>query len=563
MNKQKIRIDKKTKAKNIFIGVAWPYANNNLHIGHFIGCYLGADIFARFQRLIGNNVLMVSGSDCFGTPVSLKAEEEKTSPEKIAKKYHLEHKKCFLKANINFDIYTTTTTTIHQQIVQDFFLKLFSQGYIFKKTSKQFFSEKEKRFLPDTYVKGTCPVCQFTNAQSNQCEQCGAIDLSEKLIKPKSKISNSPLYLKETEHYFLDWSKLQPFLERYFKKRGNKWRKWIEKETKAWLKKGLKPRAITRDIEHGIKLPIQKIPKDELLKDIERKRIYVWFEAVIGYLSASIEWAKKNKQKWQNFWYDNNNDIEQYYFMAKDNLIFHTLFFPGQLFAYDKKIHLPDKLIINHFITNKGKKLSKSQGKLIEAKKLIDQYGADTVRFYAVSIMPENNDTDFSWEDFKNRHNNVLIGNFSNFINRVLSLCHSANTDLKQCLDIEEEIKQVVEEQFGTAKSYLNEVRLKNYIEEVLRLSDRANKYLEQKEPWKQKEKNQAEFLKTMFNALYLLIALTLLIKPALPKTALKIEKMVGVKLDNWPDEKSLFNFIIKHIKKIEIKKVIPIFEKI
>jgi methionyl-tRNA synthetase len=551
--------------KNIFIGVAWPYANNDLHIGHLVGCYFGADIFARFQRLIGNNVLMVSGSDCSGTPVCLKAEEEGISPEKTAEKYHSNHHRCFEKAEIIFDNYTTTTTALHQEVVHNFFLKLFEQGYIFKKFSQQFFSETEQRFLPDTYIIGTCPICQSTNAKSNQCDQCGAIDLGEKLIKPKNKINNNPLSLKETEHYFLDWPKLQPLLERYFKQKSKQWRKWIKNETNGWLKKDLEPRAITRDIEYGVKLPIQKITKDKLLKNIEGKRIYVWFEAVIGYLSASIEWGEKNKKEWRDFWYDNSNKIEQYYFMGKDNLVFHTLFWPGQLLVYDKKIHLPDKPIINHYLTNKGEKLSKSQGELIGAEKMLDAYGAETIRFYAVNIMPENSDSNFSWEDFKDRHNNVLIGNFGNFVNRTLSLAKGLNFT-ETIPSIEEKVRQINEEQFKKARGYLNEVSLRNYIEEVLKLSDKANKYLEQKQPWRQKKEAPEAFLKTILNAVYFLINLTLLLKPVLPQTTLKIEEMMGitkVRLDKWPEEKRLNDFIVENITKIKIKEIVPLFKKI
>ncbi len=618
------KIKSKKKTKNIFIGVAWPYANNNLHIGHLAGCYLGADIFARFQRLIGNSVLMVSGSDCFGTPVCLKAEEEGVSIKEITERYHANHQRCFLKADIIFDNYTTTTTDIHKKTVQSLFLKLFEKGYIFKKTTKEFFSKEEKRFLPDTYVFGQCPICKAENVKSNQCEQCGSIDLSKKLINPRSKINNSPVSLKETEHYFLDWSKLQPFLERYFQEKSPYWREWIKNETKGWLKKGLEPRAITRDIEHGVDLPIEKISQNKLLKDIEKKRIYVWFEAVIGYLSASIEWAERNgttpssfttysKKKWQDFWYDknDNNDIEHYYFMGKDNLVFHTLFWPGQLSvycerseqqgsgakrtgsyceqseqqgsgakrtgsyceqseqqgscqrqgSYDKDIHLPDKVIINHFLNYKDKKLSKSEGQLIEAEKLIDDYGSEAVRFYLISVMPENSDSNFSWEDFKDKHNNVLIGNFGNFVNRILSLSKELNFN-KDIL-IEDEIKETTEQCFKNAKNYLDKVELKNYIKETLKLSDKGNKYLEKREPWKQKKEDQASFLKTMFNALYLLMALTLLMKPTLPRTTLKIEKMIGIKFDKWPDEKSLSTFIIENIKKIKIKEIIPIFKKI
>ncbi len=312
------------KKQNIFIGVAWPYVNGELHIGHLAGYLIPADIYARFHRYIGNNVLMVSGSDCHGTPITLEAEKKKISPKELVSLYHPKHKKLFNLYNLSFDVYTKTTTTNHKRVVQDLFIRLIKNGYIYKKETNQYFSLKENRFLPDRYVEGVCPYCKFPNARGDQCDNCGRVLEAGELIKPKSKLTGFPVGLNETEHYYFDLPKLEPFLRKYIAKNGPRWRKWVYEETLGWLKKGLRPRSISRDINWGVEIPVKSLPKNLQIKNAKDKRIYVWFEAVIGYLSASIEWSRTT-EKWRNFWYS-NGFITHYYFMGKDNLVFHTLF---------------------------------------------------------------------------------------------------------------------------------------------------------------------------------------------------------------------------------------------
>ncbi|MEX2436633.1 MAG: class I tRNA ligase family protein, partial [Candidatus Paceibacterota bacterium] len=276
---------KNKESKKIFIGVAWPYVNGDLHVGHLAGYLLPADIFARFHRLRGNNVLMVSGSDCYGTPITIEAEKRGLSPEQIVEEYHPKHLDLFEKAGITFDLFTRTNTENHNKISQDFFLKFLEKGYIFKDKSNQYYDEKEERFLPDRYIEGECLHCDFKEARSDQCDSCGRVLEQGELKNPTSKLSGNEAILKESEHYFFDLKKLQPFIDKYFSDKSSEWKDWVKNETEQWLKRGLNPRSFSRDLEWGVPFPIDKIPEEKRIENIENKRFYVWWEAVIGYFS--------------------------------------------------------------------------------------------------------------------------------------------------------------------------------------------------------------------------------------------------------------------------------------
>src|SRR3990167_911865 len=383
---------------NIFVGVAWPYVNGELHIGHLAGYLLPADIYAKYNRSIGNNVLMVSGSDCFGTPITVEADKQATLPKEIANLYHKRNVFLFKEIlGLSFDIYTRTDTDHHIKITQEFFLNFLEKGYIFSSKTKQYFSDKENKFLPDRYIEGRCGKCDSLNARGDQCDNCGKLFEVGELINPRSKLNGFKVSLRDTEHYFIDWAKLQPQIEKYVKGNGHKWKKWVYQETLGWLNKGLKPRAVTRDIDWGVPLPIEKITKNKLIENIENKRLYVWFDAVIGYLSASMLWSKEeqNGEKWKEFWY--NPDSEHIYFMGKDNLIFHTIFWPAQLMVKDVNLHLPDVQSVNMFLNLDGVQFSKSKGITLRIEDIVNHYGNDPVRFYLTAIMPEVSDSSFEW----------------------------------------------------------------------------------------------------------------------------------------------------------------------
>lgn len=543
--------------KKIFIGVAWPYVNGDLHIGHLAGYLLPADIFARFHRFLGNDVLMVSGSDCYGTPITIEADKRKKRPEDIVNEYHPRNLSLFKEAGISFDLYTKTTTENHKEITQNFFLEFMKKGLTKRGWSKQYYSPRDKRFLPDRYVEGMCPYCKNEEARSDQCDICGNLLEQGELIEPKSKLSGSALELKDTEHYFLDWPRLEPFLRDYIKTRSPAWREWVRNETKGWLNKGLKARAITRDLDWGIELPIERIPEEDRIEGIKHKKIYVWFEAVIGYLSASVEWAKTEGKEaaFRNFWYA--ADAEHYYFMGKDNLIFHTLFWPGELHGYNKNLHLPDVPVINQFLNLEGKKFSKSKGVSIDSSYIIRAYGADAVRFYLTSIMPEAADSNFSWTEFVYKTNSVLIGNLGNFINRTLTLAKETRLEKKF---IEKSVEKKVEERMEKAKEALHKTKFKEYLEQTLALSDFGNKYFSKAEPWKNRNHDAtSSFKKVMTNCVYLTLALQVLIKPLLPEAAKKLEKLTGVAFKIWPNPEA----IQASIGEAQIEKTIPLFPKI
>ncbi|MEK7464255.1 MAG: methionine--tRNA ligase [Patescibacteria group bacterium] len=542
-------------AKKIFIGVAWPYVSGDIHIGHLAGYLLPADIFARFHRYIGNDVLMVSGSDCFGTPITVEADKQNTTPEEIVKKYHPKNVELFKKLGISFDLYTKTDTENHKKVVQDFFIKALEREYIFKKKTDQYYSGSEKRFLPDRYVVGTCPRCGYEDARGDQCDNCGSVLHPGELKDAKGNLTGKPVTLKQTEHYFFNWPQLQKFLEKYISKQ-KKWRPWVMNETKGWLEKGLNARAITRDLDWGVEIPTDRIPEGMRIEGAENKRIYVWFEAVIGYLSASIEWSGKNNKDWKDFWY--NEKVEHAYFMGKDNLVFHTLFWPGELHAYDEKIHLPDSLIINQFLNLEGNKFSRSRGITIDSNYIVDAYGLDPVRFYLTLINPENADANFSWADFVGKTNDLLISNLGNFINRTLTLAKGLKFDKgKPDSKLEQEVSEII----AMSKKHLESAEFRKYVESILSLSQLGNKYLSEKEPWFLKEKNAIKFKEIMSNSIFMVLGLLLLVKPLMPESAEKIEKMIGVEIGSWPKKET--DYLIKLISEVRVGEVKHLFNKL
>ncbi|MCA9392537.1 methionine--tRNA ligase, partial [candidate division WWE3 bacterium] len=483
--------------KKVFIGVAWPYVNGDLHIGHFAGYLLPADIQARFQRLMGNDVLMVSGSDCHGTPITVQADKEGKTAQEIADYYHEHDVDLFLNTlKLSYDLYTRTDTKHHAQVTQDVFISLLEAGYIFIDTEEQYFSEEEQRFLPDRYIEGKCPFCGFEGARSDQCDNCGKLLDQGTLINPVSKISKSEAVLKKTQHYYLDWTKLQPKIEEYVKAVGPNWKDWVYQETLGWLREGLKPRAITRDLDWGVAIPTDRIPKDMQIERPENKRFYVWFDAVIGYLSASILWGEENGKDWEEFWYKDQAkgaDLKHYYFMGKDNLVFHTMFWPGKLMTYDEDLHLPDFPSINMFLNLDGQQFSKSRGVTIDTKKMVDDYGNDLVRFYLTLVMPEKNDSSFTWDDFAQKVNSVLIGTYGNFVHRLLSLLKNVDKDKLQSQSVDDEVTDQINSTYEKAKTNLDACEYKLYLESVMNLAIYGNKRLDHVRLWELKKTNESE----------------------------------------------------------------------
>ncbi len=523
-------------SKNIFIGVAWPYVNGNLHIGHLAGYLLPADICARFNRLIGNNVLMISGSDCFGTPITLEADKKGVRPEDIVDKYHENDVDLFLNVlNLSYSLYTKTDHPNHASVVQEVFLAMLAKDLIFIDKTLQFYSPTQNRFLPDRYVIGDCPFCGAKETRSDQCDSCGKLISTTELKNPINTIEKGSVIVKETQHYFIDWPKLEPFLKDYVLKTSGNWKDWVKSETNSWFVEGLLPRPITRDIDWGVAIPDDRIPNELRLEHSGDKRFYVWFDAVIGYLSGSILWADSvlnEPEAWKRFWYGDN--LYHYYFMGKDNLVFHTLFWPGQLYAYDSEIHLPDQPNINMFLNLGGEKFSKSRNVMIETRYIVETYGNDTVRFYLTLIMPEYRDASFNWQDFEEKSNGILVGNIGNLIHRVFSI--AAKEDLSRLKDyvVDPEIVSKVKETLATVKSDLTDCRFKSYLDELILLSGFGNKLVDSCELWKLKARDEAEFFTQLKNILFVIVSLGLLLEPVTPHGIAKFKAMLGVISVSW-----------------------------
>ncbi len=508
--------------KKIFIGVAWPYVNGDLHVGHLAGYFIHCDVIARWHRLKGAQVLMVSGTDCHGTPITVEADKRDISPQDLIKEYTPRIHELIKTYEISYDLFTSTTTTNHYRVTQQFFLNLLKNGYIIKKTSKQYYSLGDKRFLPDRYVEGECPYCHAKDQRADQCEVCGRVLDFGELIKPKSKLTGRPVTLKPTEHYYLDLAKLAPLIQAYVNKKSKSWRSWVKKETVGWLKEGIKPRPITRDLDWGVPLPVKDIAKDMLVKDAESKRFYVWFDAVIGYVSAAIEWASRQKdsRSWRRFWFDEN--VYHYYFMGQDNLAFHTLFWPGQLIGQDQGYHLPDQPVVNKYLNLEGKKFSKSRQVIIDSLQVANEYGADVVRFYLLSILPEHKQANWQWRQFEDLVNADLVDSLGNFVQRSVVFY---NRNLSAKIDganriIDDKVESQTRFAFEKVDKLLAKVELGRSFEAVFDYARFGNKYLNQTEPWLSLKTNPAKSQQAIFNSLYIVRNLAVLLSLFLPDTS-------------------------------------------
>ncbi len=530
-------MNKAASKRKILVGVAWPYVNGTLHIGHLAGYLLPADICARYHRAIGDEVLMVSGSDCFGTPITVEADKRGVSPEAVVEEYHTKDLNLFTNTlKLSYDLYTKTDTPNHIAATQEIFLKMLADGYIFIDSTEQYFSPAENRFLPDRYVVGECGFCGFKDARSDQCDNCGKLLSQETLKNPRSNLTGDVVEVRKTEHYFVDWAKLGAFLKEYVGRVSWGWKEWVKKETEGWLAEGLKPRAITRDLDWGVPIPVDRMPADKVIEGVEHKRIYVWFDAVVGYLSASKEWAQLNSKSWEEFWHDRaGEELKHYYFMGKDNLVFHTLFWPGQLHAYDEALHLPDVVSINMFLNLEGKQFSKSRGVVVDVEEIVKNFGNDAVRFYLTLIMPETRDSSFTWTDFEEKVNGVLVDTFSNFVHRVLSIAKSESIDAFKNVSGSEEVSKMLEDVFIQSSEKLEKCEFRSYLDEVLNLAQHGNKLVNETELWNLKEKDKEKYHTTLLDLLLIIVGLGFLLSPLLPETSEKLLGMFGIEDNNWP----------------------------
>jgi len=504
----------------IFVGVAWPYANGPLHLGHIAGAYLPADIFARYHRLKGNKVLMVSGSDQHGAPITIRAEQESTTPQSIADKYHQQFVDCWNKLGISFDLFTTTGTLNHTQVTHDIFSTLLSRGHIYKDSMLQAFCPKCQRFLPDRYLEGTCPSCGFDQARGDECDECGKPLNPSDLKDIRCHLCSATPRFESSEHFFLRLSSFQDELASWVRGQTH-WRRNVLSTTWKFLDEGLRDRAVTRDLDWGVVVP---------QPGFERKRIYVWIEAVIGYLSASKEWAKLqgDDKAWQAFWQE---DAKSYYFIGKDNIFFHTIIWPAMLMGYDS-LNLPYDVPGNEFLTIEGKKLSTSRNWAIWLHDYLERYDADPLRYILAVNMPETGDSDFSWHEFFRRNNNELVATYGNLAHRVLTFAYR-NFDgvVPAPGELDEQSRSLLNQAEITlddVDSLLHRCEFKSAIKRAMNLAQEANRFLDEQAPWKTIKTEPEISAKSVYTVLSVLAALKTIFYSFLPFSSEKLHHLLG-----------------------------------
>ena len=506
--------------ERIFIGVAWPYANGSLHLGQIAGAYLPADIFARYHRLKGNDVLMVSGSDQHGTPITIRAEKEGRPPKEIADRFHEEFLDSWRKLGISFDLFTTTDTPNHRRLAQDLFQTLQDKGYIYRDAMTLLHCPSCSRFLPDRYVEGTCPYCGFKGTRGDQCDNCGKPLNSVDLLDAYCRLCTCPPEVRESEHFFLRLSAFNDQLTEWVKGQSH-WKQNVSNFTINYLAEGLKDRAITRDIEWGIPVPVD---------GFENKRLYVWFEAVIGYLSASVEWAERrgDGDSWRQFW---QGDARSYYFIGKDNIIFHTIIWPAMLLGYGG-LNLPYDVPANEFLTLGGRALSTSRNWAVWLPDYLERYDPDPLRYFLSASMPEEGDSDFSWRDFVRRNNDELVATYGNLVHRVLTVTYrNFGGQVPAPAEFDERSNALVkkaEDALDSIGGLLERCHFREAIRMSMSLAQEANRYLDEKAPWKRLEDEREGAATSLYVTLSVISCLKTLFYPFLPFSSQELHQLLG-----------------------------------
>ncbi len=506
--------------ERILVAVAWPYANGSIHLGQAAGAYIPADIFARYHRLKGNEVLMVSGSDSHGTPVTLEAEKRGVSPEEVFGQYHEEFLDNWERLGISFDLFTSTHTENHKAVAQDMFLKLRENGYIYTDTMSQPFCETDNRFLADRYVGGKCPHCGFDGAKGDQCDNCGRTLDPEELIDIVCLLCGNTPVFRETEHFFFKLTAFEERLKEWVAQQEH-WRPNVRNLSLGWLEGGLQNSAITRDINWGIPVPVD---------GYEGKRIYVWFEAVMGYLSASIEWAKStgDESKWQDFW---QKDCRAYYFMGKDNTPFHTIRWPAMLMGYGG-LNLPYDVPANEYLQLEGLKLSTSRNWAVWLPDYLDEFEPDPLRYAIAANMPETSDSDFSWREYVRRNNDELVATYGNLAHRVLTMSHrNFEGRVPERGELDEQDNQLLDEaanRFDETGENIGLCHFRAGLGSAMALAQAANRYLDQKSPWHSIKTDRGQAATTLWVGLAVINCLKTALYPFLPFSSQKLHGMLG-----------------------------------
>jgi len=513
--------------EKILVGVAWPYSNGSLHIGQIVGAYLPADIFARYHRAAGNDVLMVSGSDQHGTPITVRAEQEGQTPADVASRFHEEFLDSWHRLGISWDLYTTTGTENHARIVQDIFSRLLEKGDIYQASMKLPYCTVEKRFLLDRYVEGTCPICGDANARGDQCDNCGNVLDPIDLTDRRCKFDGSTPELRDSEHFFLRLSAYNDRLKDWLSADKPHWRKNVVNFSLGVIEQGLQDRAITRDLEWGILIPVT---------GFEGKRIYVWFENVVGYLSAAIEWAEQtaDPERWRSFWQD--PDCKSYYFIGKDNIWFHTLSWPAQLMGYSEAIgehfNLPHDVPANQYQTIRGSKASTSRRLAVWVPDFLSRYDPDPLRYYLSATMPETSDSDFTWTDFVRRNNDELVATWGNLVNRVLTFTYrNFDRSVPAPGELTEDDRGLLgraEQAIAEAGKNIALCRFRAGLESAMSAAREANRYIEENAPWRLLNEDRPRCATVLHTAIGAISGLNVALSPYLPFTCQTLHGYLG-----------------------------------
>ena len=514
----------------VLVAVAWPYASGSRHLGHLAGAYLPADIFARHQRIIGNDVLMVSGSDVHGTPITVRAEDEGVKPIEIATRYHDEFVAQWDALGMSWDLFTTTGTKNHAKATQAMFLAQLERGHIDRRESEQLFDPERERFLPDRFVEGTCPHCGYEDARGDQCDNCTRTLDPTDLIDPRSKLSGATPELRSTEHYYFRYSDFNDAMREFLADKSH-WRPHVLNFSRGWVDgDGLHDRAITRDLTWGVELPVDDLGPG--------KRIYVWYDAVIGYLSASQEWAEKSgdENRWKHWWH--NDESRHVYFIGKDNIPFHALFWPAQLSAVGDAIggaplHLPDDVPANQYVTFKGGKASASRGVGLTIAEGLERFQPDALRYALAANFPEQSDTEISEEEIVRRINEELVATWGNLVNRVLSMiyktCDGAIPEPGSRTSEDEELLDAVDSLLVTAAEQFDRVELRSALRTAMDCAQAANQYLNSTEPWRLAKTDAPRARTVLFVALSAINGARVALSPYLPFSAAQLDAVLGV----------------------------------
>lgn len=519
------------------ITAALPYTNGPVHIGHLAGVYVPADIFSRFLRLKGKDVAFICGSDEHGVPITISAKKEGVSPQQIVDKYHKIIKNSFQEFGISFDNYSRTSAEIHHKTASDFFKKLYNEGKFIEETSEQYFDEKENQFLADRYITGTCPKCGNENAYGDQCEKCGTSLSPKELINPKSALSGNTPILKETKHWYLPLNGYQDFLQNWIlNDHKNDWKPNVLGQVKSWLDSGLQPRAVTRDLDWGIPVPVD---------NAEGKVLYVWFDAPIGYISSTKEWCETNGKNWEDYW--KSEETELIHFIGKDNIVFHCVIFPAMLKAHGSYI-LPENVPANEFLNLENDKISTSRNWAVWLNEYLQEFPnqQDTLRYTLTANMPETKDNNFTWADFQLKNNSELVAIFGNFINRTLVLMQKYYNGIipnhNEFTEVDKQVYNQIKEIPKKIEDNLLQYKFRDALAEMMNLARIGNKYLADEEPWKIIKENPERVQTILFVAAQVSGALAYFTEPFLPFTAKKLQNALQLSPKNWDE---IFNDFI------------------